>query len=378
MKLGVLTYHRADNYGAYMQAYALTMKFRGLGIEAEIIDYNMNVAEKQYRVANKNPINRYYEKQRHNTFKKAIKGLPLSKRRLISDDISCFVEFVKNEYDIIVAGSDEIWKLDSFRGFPNPYWLIGDLQAEKYAYAASSRSNFQLLSEEDRHTIKNTLKDFKIIGVRDEYTYKQLKLLLDSDVAQKLYLCCDPTFLYDFKTSEEKGKAILETKVDKNKKTIVLMLDDKKIANEIRKTFKNKVNLVAVYRKQVGYKNFIDLTPFEWAEVISAADILVTKYFHGVCFALKNNTKFVAIDSREKNRENGKIYDLLNRENLLEYFLSTQDENYMSEIIKKIDNSLDTENIDFTSHVQHQVCIGDNFFDIFVKENNLSSKEEIC
>ena len=39
MKIGILTYHRAHNYGALLQAYALQTYLRGLGHEVEIIDY---------------------------------------------------------------------------------------------------------------------------------------------------------------------------------------------------------------------------------------------------------------------------------------------------------------------------------------------------
>ena len=56
MKVGILTYHRANNYGAYLQAYALTMKVRSFGYEAEIIDYDMKCAEERYKVHNRNPI----------------------------------------------------------------------------------------------------------------------------------------------------------------------------------------------------------------------------------------------------------------------------------------------------------------------------------
>ena len=39
MKIGILTFHRAINYGASLQAYALTKKMNEMGYEAEIVDY---------------------------------------------------------------------------------------------------------------------------------------------------------------------------------------------------------------------------------------------------------------------------------------------------------------------------------------------------
>lgn len=38
MKVGILTYHWANNYGAVLQAYALLSKLKEMGHDAYIID----------------------------------------------------------------------------------------------------------------------------------------------------------------------------------------------------------------------------------------------------------------------------------------------------------------------------------------------------
>ncbi|MCM0343634.1 polysaccharide pyruvyl transferase family protein [Bacteroides fragilis] len=38
MKIGIVTFHRATNYGAILQAYALVSYLKSLGHEAEFID----------------------------------------------------------------------------------------------------------------------------------------------------------------------------------------------------------------------------------------------------------------------------------------------------------------------------------------------------
>ena len=38
MKIGIIIFHRATNYGATLQAYALVSYFKSLGHETEIID----------------------------------------------------------------------------------------------------------------------------------------------------------------------------------------------------------------------------------------------------------------------------------------------------------------------------------------------------
>ncbi len=41
MKIGILTFHFAHNYGAMLQAYALSTKLNTMGYDAEIIDYRL-------------------------------------------------------------------------------------------------------------------------------------------------------------------------------------------------------------------------------------------------------------------------------------------------------------------------------------------------
>ena len=48
-KVGILTFHRANNYGAVLQAYALQTYLETIGVNAEIVDYRSAYLEKAYR-----------------------------------------------------------------------------------------------------------------------------------------------------------------------------------------------------------------------------------------------------------------------------------------------------------------------------------------
>ena len=48
MKIGILTYHRAHNYGAMLQAYALRTFLQKQGHWVEFIDYWPDCHRKQY------------------------------------------------------------------------------------------------------------------------------------------------------------------------------------------------------------------------------------------------------------------------------------------------------------------------------------------
>lgn len=50
MKIGILTFHRAHNYGAVLQAFALQEYLRKAGHEVKIIDYNPPFLEANYKI----------------------------------------------------------------------------------------------------------------------------------------------------------------------------------------------------------------------------------------------------------------------------------------------------------------------------------------
>lgn len=50
MKVGVITFHRAINYGAALQTYALQKALTGLGFDSEVIDYRCDHMEELYKL----------------------------------------------------------------------------------------------------------------------------------------------------------------------------------------------------------------------------------------------------------------------------------------------------------------------------------------
>ena len=48
MKIGILTFHNAHNYGAVLQAYALKKKISQLGHNVEIVNYRNKIAKVQH------------------------------------------------------------------------------------------------------------------------------------------------------------------------------------------------------------------------------------------------------------------------------------------------------------------------------------------
>ena len=52
MKIGILTFHRAENFGAVLQCFALQTYLRSMGNEVKIIDYRCRAIEQVYYLLN--------------------------------------------------------------------------------------------------------------------------------------------------------------------------------------------------------------------------------------------------------------------------------------------------------------------------------------
>lgn len=365
MKIGVLTYHRAVNYGAFLQAYALCQRLnQEEDIEAELIDFQCKKEVKLYNpyqlkknlvwIIKKRNINKVIDDiRKHRAFVRARKQMPLSSEHVVSDDCGSFVQMVKNQYDVIVAGSDEIWKVNSYRGFPTPYWLAGDLGCRKFSYAASARTSFSVLSEENQTYLKKALSEFEYIGVRDEDTLGEVERFTDRH--ERIHLCCDPSFIYDFHADGERGRTLLRKRwhVDTSKKCIGLMIYSPEIVSALRKKYGNQIELVSLFERNQGCINAMKLTPFEWMDVIAGLDFVITSYFHGMCFSIINQTPFFSIDNRTGKQDGSKMLDLLGKEGMAERYGRTAEVSIENgALYQKIDEAFQGIPLDSTALVQ--------------------------
>ena len=144
MRIGILTFHRSINYGAYMQALSLSheIQTRFPDHQVEVIDYTSLAMEKNYKVRFKKRMLRYplefFRKiRRKKVFRDSLKYLPLSPEHIIEDDTERIFEYIRGRYDVVVVGSDAVWNWIK-RGFPNPYLLDIGEGVTKLSYAASA------------------------------------------------------------------------------------------------------------------------------------------------------------------------------------------------------------------------------------------------
>ena len=139
MKIGIVTFNSAHNYGAVLQAWALQEYLRGEGHDPSIINYRINDIDKLYRIYKpRNPyknqalnglvhraqdVKAYFrDKNKYKKYKKfehfINKTLPTTKA------VTTYQQLLKQEYDfdVLISGSDQVWN-GSFTKMNPAYFL---------------------------------------------------------------------------------------------------------------------------------------------------------------------------------------------------------------------------------------------------------------
>lgn len=349
-RIGILTYHRSHNYGAFMQAYSLSTKLITdfPDCDVKIIDY---ISEEVYLMYHPSVLNYTkraikaptfkkklsYAKQlfeliisrnersksiTDDNFEKSLKLLPLTEEKIISDDLDEIVAYINNNFDIIVVGSDAVWNWQ-IRRFPNVYFLGKEIKVYKFSYAASSYGQpFRELTEHQVQYLKKAWISYNYIGVRDKPTEEFVSSIVPQRSPSHN---CDPTVILDMQNLPVNNSQVLE-KLKKNgfdpqKKTIGLMAQ-KWLFDIVKDNMPEGYQIVSLfnYHKDADV-NALDLTPFEWTVAFSFFDITITHYFHGNLLSLKNSTPTLVVEKRnEYNQDyNSKIRDFMSRIGLLDY-----------------------------------------------------------
>lgn len=294
MRIGILTFHRAHNYGAVLQCYALQEIIQEMGVEVDVIDYKQPFLEAVYT-----PHFRIKEFI-HRIVKKDFRGgiiyiygyfLAFKKRRVFEKfrqkhlNIGSLTnnETIPQCYGKYVIGSDQVWGIHCTNGYDPIFW--GNFPTSKdsqiFGYAISSNGDYKdCLSNE---MIINNVSNFTKIGFRE----KQTLLDIQNITGKKFDICVDPTLLTDSSLWEN---LVNETKW-KNKKYVVLyqVRYSKVNPNFIkRKTYeyakKNGCEVINASRMTYSVEDFVSM--------IKYAECVFTSSFHATVFSVLWGTPF--------------------------------------------------------------------------------------
>ena len=206
-KIGILTFHASHNFGSMFQNFALQHVLQQLGYDCETINFRSQF-QRQYRSGDWHiPTNTF------NAFVKKLLLFPWHKdaikkynkfEQFLQKDLNCSAQYNTEEevlkhlnYDIYLAGGDQIWNTEA-GDFSWIYFL--PFKASKKISYAPSLGDHPTLTKEEKTKIKQYLKSFTAISVREESGATLL-----GNFTQKPVVVLDPTLLL---TSDEWSKHI--------------------------------------------------------------------------------------------------------------------------------------------------------------------------
>ena len=310
MKIGLITYHSAYNYGSVLQAYATQELIKRIGGNCEIINYRTKEQKRVYSIFKwnknipksllKNIIALFSIKEKKNRIKKFENVI----NNLFELSIECSVPEdvygIWSKYDLIVSGSDQIWNKHS-NELENVTWdymypyLLKDFNGKKVSYASSLAN----MTDSEIQFIFPYLKVFDNISFREQQTVEKFSNLFGINTTNVL----DPTFLLTrdewidclkIKTKKEGKKYILYYSLSSYKE----MKSDLKILSEIAKKKNYRIyvlNPMNIVRTCKNYTVLGETDPIDFLELIHNAEIVVTDSYHGSILSANFGKNFYSI-----------------------------------------------------------------------------------
>ena len=317
-KTATITWSNHNNFGTFLQAYALQFILKKLGYCNDIIDdqriinasyrksYIIEVFRPIYRILKSIILNEFLFKRKtksseflFNEFK--IKHLDINSSYKDLKEVDLF-------YDSFICGSDQIWS--PLPGIYNPFYFMSFTKKTKLSYAPSIGVNsidnsFKLL-------LKNHLSEFKDISVREDKAREILSDITKRDVKTLI----DPTLLL---SSDEWNSLISHIQIKKEDYVLCYLLTfNLNYINKIIEFAKTKNLKIKIFGTNKNYAKYFDdvifVGPSEFLFYIKNSTYFFTDSFHGTIFSIIFKIKFIVFkrfEDKDPKCQNSRIYNLL-------------------------------------------------------------------
>ena len=321
LKAGIIThFHKSENYGGLLQAYALCRFFSILGVEAEQISYDRTKENTALRGLRRRFVKMATKKAKLFAVGtiKTLKNISypavaagLKKR---SDAIKKFrtqmiphtekvysaatVRQANDLFDFFVTGSDQVWHPQAVC---SAYLLDFVCEKPRFSYAASLSCN--QLSEQIQKRFSKSLARFNGISVREEEACELLSACIEQPVTCSL----DPVFLL----SREEWENVCSERVVAEAYAFCYFLGNNAKSRAIAKEFAKTHGLKLINLPHLGGKvknndiGFADLDlyevhPGDFVSLIKHAECVFTDSFHASAFSSIYQKEYFVYE-REEN-----------------------------------------------------------------------------
>jgi len=315
MKIALLTFHNAINYGAALQVYASQKAIQDLGVDCEIIDYvneHRKNAYNTFEYAKKD----LKEKKIVSSLKYFVGSLFMSSRRkkfldFYNKNLVCTnKQFTSSEeakslngsYDKFIVGSDQVWNYKN-NGADFSY-LLDFVEDDNQKISYSSSFGLASIPDNLKDKYVENLNKIKYLSTRENFGV----ILINDLVGRKAELVLDPVFLLDknqwlsmCKKSEAKEKYIFAYTNRSEQLEDFLKRTSYPMAN--KKVYKISRHLTLQDFLSPQVKICYSISPVEFIETISNAELVVSASFHCIAMSIILNTPFIAVLTGDQGKD---------------------------------------------------------------------------
>lgn len=327
MKIGILTFHWPENYGAVLQAYALQSYLTDLGHNVHIINYKPINQDLYYLNILLHPDQmKQFGNIRRRKQKKALLDIFRKTKLHLTRRYYSFNQLMnsKDTYDLLISGSDQVlnpsFTMNGERK-PTPTYYLPFYQCKKIGYALSFGCT--QYPPEAKLYAEKWIQNFDATGVRED---SGLNVLQQLNFKKPQIVVPDPTILYSNH---------LFDKIDIKKNTKQMLC-----VYILRHTIK-------LDEKDVFYMDD-EHTPVDmetWLGLIISSCGLVTNSYHGMIMAILSHIPFVALlETKSGVGMNDRFNTLLTRLNLLNRILPIDADS--AQVLQLLDDPIDWYAVD--------------------------------
>ena len=333
MKIGTLTYHRAENYGALLQAYSLKTYLQSLGHDVSFVDYWPKYHSEYFKIFSWSTFkSRSLTGKMHILIRLLLMGNKLLCRKKVMQkfmherlgltDIPQYEtrNAATEKYDAVVYGSDQIWRKQNLGGVGFDEWYFGsdNVCADKKIVYAGSMGKLET-APEDVQFVKTQMRNFCSIAVREKdlHSYLQKQGVLSN-------LVIDPVFLL---TQEQWHQLAVAPKSD-SKYILFYNLLNSPSSSSFAKALSAKTGLpiwevtkkTTFIQNQKGGRIIDNASIEEFLGLVEHAEYVVSNSFHGVAFSIIFEKQFFAVGMGEKSN---RVVSLLEAADIKERYIAS-------------------------------------------------------
>ena len=388
MKIGILTYHAACNFGANLQALSTFNYLQNLGHTPVFIDWMPKELSTHY--LRSTPQAQYLA---HKQFRD--EKLILTKPCISDIDIIKIIE--EEKIEAIIVGSDAVMqhhplisriifpsrrfitisKMGEDRMCPNPFWgsfmpLLPSKIPIAYMSASSQNSAFRSMTPNERRTAAKLLTQYNYISTRDDWTSTMVNWITKGKIIPEV--TPDPVFAFNNNVRNQFTEVEIRRKFGIDGKYYLLSFHNSStVSRAWLESFKNKAEAQGIKCIAMAFPNGINfehpftkiidvpISPLEWYGLIKYSNGYIGHNMHPIVVSLHNSVPCFSFDNygveRFKllvNDESSKIFHIMKKFGVLENRISCKGKFYKAPSPDYVIDKLNSFNKERVSEIANQ------------------------